>query len=73
LLVFLGNPHLIPSLYEVNPIFTTGQTWLGIAVTAGYTYFGVNNQQGVSNKEHTETPMSTTPPEMTKGKAPEVK
>ena len=25
-----------------NPLYITGQTWLGIAVTIGYTYFGLN-------------------------------
>eukprot|EP00985_Skeletonema_marinoi_P029826 scaffold29257_cov77-Skeletonema_marinoi.AAC.2 len=25
-----------------NPLYATGQTWLGIAVTIGYTYFGLN-------------------------------
>ena len=27
-----------------NPLYTTGQAWLGIAVTIGYTYFGLNSQ-----------------------------
>jgi len=28
-----------------NPLYTTGQTWLGIAVTIGYTYFGLNGKK----------------------------
>jgi hypothetical protein len=27
-----------------NPLYTTGQTWLGVAVTIGYTYFGLNGK-----------------------------
>jgi len=27
-----------------NPLYTTGQTWLGIAVTIGYTYFGLSGK-----------------------------
>ena len=27
-----------------NPLYTTGQTWLGIAVTIGYAYFGLSGK-----------------------------
>jgi len=30
-----------------NPLYTTGQTWLGIAVTIGYTYFGLNGKNAL--------------------------
>lgn len=33
----------VKELNASNPIFTTGQTWLGIAITIGYTYFGLND------------------------------
>lgn len=51
----LGAASLIfgflQNLSPANPIFTTGQTWLGISVTAAYTFFGVNEQQESSKKE----------------------
>ena len=41
----------VENLSPANPIFATGQTWLGISVTAGYTLFGVNEQEDNSKKE----------------------
>ena len=32
----------IAGVDTTNPLYTTGQAWLGIAVTIGYTYFGLN-------------------------------
>ena len=44
--IFLGAVSLafgaIAGVDTSNPLYTTGQTWLGIAVTIGYTYFGLN-------------------------------
>ena len=34
----------IEGLDTGNPLYTTGQTWLGIAVTIGYTYFGLSGK-----------------------------
>ena len=41
-----------------NPLFSTGQTWLGMAVTRTYTYFGVNKtavkaaQKNTAEQQH---------------------
>lgn len=34
-----------------NPIFTIGQTWLGLAVTIVYTYFGLSEQDTAEKNE----------------------
>jgi len=39
-----------PELYANNPVYTTGQTWLGIALSAGYVFFGVNEDKQLKNK-----------------------
>eukprot|EP00577_Skeletonema_sp_RCC1716_P003307 CAMPEP_0113391290 /NCGR_PEP_ID=MMETSP0013_2-20120614/10630_1 /TAXON_ID=2843 ORGANISM="Skeletonema costatum, Strain 1716" /NCGR_SAMPLE_ID=MMETSP0013_2 /ASSEMBLY_ACC=CAM_ASM_000158 /LENGTH=1015 /DNA_ID=CAMNT_0000274521 /DNA_START=75 /DNA_END=3123 /DNA_ORIENTATION=- /assembly_acc=CAM_ASM_000158 len=46
--IFLGAVSLafgaIAGVDTSNPLYTTGQTWLGIAVTIGYTYFGLSGK-----------------------------
>jgi len=46
--IFLGAVSLafgaIAGVDTSNPLYTTGQTWLGIAVTIGYTYFGLGGK-----------------------------
>ncbi|KAK1743948.1 hypothetical protein QTG54_005545 [Skeletonema marinoi] len=37
-----------------NPLYTTGQTWLGIAVTIGYSYFGLNNRTNEASKDEND-------------------
>eukprot|EP00985_Skeletonema_marinoi_P025014 scaffold17923_cov80-Skeletonema_marinoi.AAC.1 len=37
-----------------NPLYTTGQTWLGIAVTIGYSYFGLNNRTNEAPKDEND-------------------
>ena len=45
--VFFGTISLgfgvFGDLRPTNPLYTTGQTWAGIAVTIGYSYFGLND------------------------------
>jgi hypothetical protein len=46
--IILGAASLafgaIQNLDTSNPLYTTGQTWLGIAVTIGYAYFGLSDK-----------------------------
>ena len=46
--IILGATSLafgaIQNLDTSNPLYTTGQTWLGIAVTIGYAYFGLSGK-----------------------------
>lgn len=46
--IILGAASLafgaINAVDSSNPLYTTGQTWLGIAVTIGYSYFGLNEK-----------------------------
>eukprot|EP00985_Skeletonema_marinoi_P013068 scaffold6442_cov73-Skeletonema_marinoi.AAC.10 len=37
-----------------NPLYTTGQTWLGIAATIGYSYFGLTNRTSEASKDETD-------------------
>eukprot|EP00984_Skeletonema_dohrnii_P026489 scaffold15851_cov80-Skeletonema_dohrnii-CCMP3373.AAC.1 len=46
--IFLGGASLafaaIAGMDTSSPLYITGQTWLGIAVTIGYTYFGLSGK-----------------------------
>jgi len=35
---------VVTNLDATNPLYTTGQTWVGIAVTIGYSYFGLDRK-----------------------------
>jgi len=41
------------NLASTNPLYTTGQTWAGVAVTIGYSYFGLSDKNS-PNREHPE-------------------
>jgi hypothetical protein len=49
--IFLGTASLafgaIIGIDNGNPLYTTGQTWLGVTVTIGYTYFGLNGKNAL--------------------------
>ena len=35
-----------------NPLYTTGQIWLGIAVSIGYSYFGLNGKKETAKNDN---------------------
>ena len=47
--IFLGFTSLIfgaiKGIESTNPLYTTGQTWVGIAVTIGYSFFGLERKK----------------------------
>jgi hypothetical protein len=52
--IILGAASLafgaIEDLDSSNPLYNTGQTWLGIAVTIGYAYFGLSDKNTSKGK-----------------------
>ena len=46
------------NLEATNPLYTTGQTWAGIAVTIGYSYFGLSDKEAKVKED--ETPETET-------------
>ena len=43
------------SEFRSGPIYTTGQTWLGISITMTYTYFGINKKSDDDKKTDKKT------------------
>jgi hypothetical protein len=43
------------NLKSTNPIYTTGQTWAGIAVTIAYSYFGLNGKNAPTFEDIKDT------------------
>ena len=56
--IFLGFISLvfgaIKGIESTNPLYTTGQTWLGIAVSVGYSFFGLNNGNKNASKDEND-------------------
>jgi len=44
----------IKGLETSNPLYTTGQTWLGIAVSVGYSFFGLSNGNKKASKDEND-------------------
>ena len=63
--IFLGCASLafaaVGGLDTSNPLYITGQTWLGIAVTIGYSYFGLNSQSSTTSADDVDAATANDP------------